>query len=394
MFNHETEDALAKVSTATEASTNPFDLPVEQSFPGQATANPVDHEKSVTNEQEVATSTNPFDMSSPSLTSPSTNPFGEPILQTPVLDVNHSVKADNTEKGLNEAPNETGEDTAIVSNEKSSRKSKESKEIRTGPHTSNVFVINALKRLASAKETKRHKELQDEIANVLSDVHDEETDHSGKLATSAAVFIPLRMATQMEAANIQVIALDCFEKLISYEYFDSSQVAIIPREESETITEEEGGGSSENDVRYLMDDVVDTICECFIGEATEEAVTLQIVKALLSAVVSTAAPIHEATLLRAIRTTYNIFLLSKSGINQTIAQGSLSQMVTYVFVRAKDSPPVINKKEIDLITAKSEFTSSEEIREIMYANDVVEEKVQSVEERDTSSPFPPRSTSL
>lgn len=57
----------------------------------------------------------------------------------------------------------------------------------------------------------------------------------------------------------------------------------------------------------------------------------------MAVVLSSSPAIHEATLLKAIRTTYNIFLLSRSSINQTIAQGTLTQMVNVVFQRATDS---------------------------------------------------------
>ena len=53
------------------------------------------------------------------------------------------------------------------------------------------------------------------------------------------------------------------------------------------------------------------------------------------AVSSSTSPIHQTSLLKAIRTSYNIFLLSRNSANQTIAQGTLTQMVHHVFSRIK-----------------------------------------------------------
>jgi hypothetical protein len=41
-----------------------------------------------------------------------------------------------------------------------------------------------------------------------------------------------------------------------------------------------------------------TRSDCFVGEQTDEGVQLQIIKALLTAVTSTACDIHEGTLLK------------------------------------------------------------------------------------------------
>jgi brefeldin A-inhibited guanine nucleotide-exchange protein len=53
----------------------------------------------------------------------------------------------------------------------------------------------------------------------------------------------------------------------------------------------------------------------------------------LDAVLSTTSPVHQSSLLKAIRTTYNIFLLSRNSANQIIAQATLNQMVNQVFGR-------------------------------------------------------------
>ena len=43
--------------------------------------------------------------------------------------------------------------------------------------------------------------------------------------------------------------------------------------------------------------------------------------------------VHQSSLLKAVRTVYNVFLLSNDAPNQIVAQGGLTQMVHHVFQR-------------------------------------------------------------
>lgn len=56
-------------------------------------------------------------------------------------------------------------------------------------------------------------------------------------------------------------------------------------------------------------------------------------KAFLSAVASPTCAIHETNLLNAIRTCYNIFLVSRNQVNQGTAKGTLTQMLHIIFGR-------------------------------------------------------------
>jgi brefeldin A-inhibited guanine nucleotide-exchange protein len=67
---------------------------------------------------------------------------------------------------------------------------------------------------------------------------------------------------------------------------------------------------------------------------------LQIVKALLSLVLSSTILVHHSSLLKAVRTVYNVFLLSSDPVNQMVAQGGLTQMVHHVFTRCKVSAAI------------------------------------------------------
>ncbi|KAJ3072292.1 guanine nucleotide exchange protein for ADP-robosylation factor [Podochytrium sp. JEL0797] len=98
---------------------------------------------------------------------------------------------------------------------------------------------------------------------------------------------------------------------------------------------EDGFDTDKNDKSSngIVGQVVDTICDAFAGETTDDKLQLQIVKALMNAISSSdpKSAIHGVVLLRAVRTTFNIFLFSKSQNTQMLAQTTLQQMVQTLF---------------------------------------------------------------
>ncbi|CAG8473492.1 8719_t:CDS:10 [Cetraspora pellucida] len=154
--------------------------------------------------------------------------------------------------------------------------------------SSTVFIINALKSIGASKEGRKNKKLKESVNKAL--------------------------------------ALDCIEKLFSYNYLIETNGFYI----SENVDDIDDSSKDAQDEskKPLVDRAVDAVCDCFVGENTDE-------KALLAAVSSTKTPIHQSSLLKSIRYSYNIFLLSRNSVNQTIAQGTLTQMVNQVFSRIK-----------------------------------------------------------
>ncbi|KAG0137586.1 hypothetical protein HOY82DRAFT_582922 [Tuber indicum] len=189
--------------------------------------------------------------------------------------------------------------------------------------SSMVFVAQALESILASKETKRRKPLADSVHRALDSI---------KLAAPelppdpAVVFEPLQIACSTQNTQITVTALDCIGKLISYSYFSPPPpTAPIP----------------------LIERAIETICDCFQGDTTPDQVQLQIIKALLAAVLNDKTVVHGAGLLKAIRQTYNIFLLSRSSPNQMTAQGTLTQMVHTVFERKITLQSFENRKSFD-----------------------------------------------
>ncbi|CAZ84577.1 unnamed protein product [Tuber melanosporum] len=191
--------------------------------------------------------------------------------------------------------------------------------------SSMVFVAQALESILASKETKRRKPLAGSVHRALDSI---------KLAAPelppdpAVVFEPLQIACSIQNTQITVTALDCIGKLISYSYFSPPPpTAPIP----------------------LIERAIETICDCFQGDTTPDQVQLQIIKALLAAVLNDKAVVHGAGLLKAIRQTYNIFLLSRSSPNQMTAQGTLTQMVHTVFERKITLQSFENRKNAFLV---------------------------------------------
>ncbi|RUP52408.1 hypothetical protein BC936DRAFT_143684 [Jimgerdemannia flammicorona] len=179
-----------------------------------------------------------------------------------------------------------------------------------------------------------------------------------------------------------VISLDCLGKLISYNYLVDVDADAGVRSSSG----ENSDTTATSHAFALMETVVDVICDSFVGENTDEKVQLQIIKALLAAVLSSSTPIHQSSLLKAVRTCYNIFLLSRNPANQTIAQATLTQMVHQVFGRVKvgarpTRSPAGSESSASLTSSAQKVAGSAVAAELATELTVVVEERKSLEEK-------------
>lgn len=211
-----------------------------------------------------------------------------------------------------------------------------------------VFVVSALEAISSAREARKDKSLKESATRALEMVRGASQGVAGGGAGQQAVdldprvvFEPLRLACQTRNTNLVVTSLDCIGKLVSYSFFadDDDQAGhrgVVPPTPM-NAGDGEGGADREGTAAWtegkpLADLVTETVCDCF-HEGLDDRAQLQIIKALLSTVLSTTVHVHQSSLLKAVRTVYNIFLLSRNPANQAVAQGSLTQMVHHVFGR-------------------------------------------------------------
>lgn len=199
--------------------------------------------------------------------------------------------------------------------------------IAHGQHTvSVVHIMTALDTIAASKEGKRGP-LKDSVQTARQLVLE------GNIGDYRKIFEPLRLACETRNEKLMISSLDCIQKLISHSFLtdDAPQNHYISPPPSPTA-------STVDQATSLADLVTLTITSAYT-ETTPDAVSLQIVKALLSLVLSTTLIIHHSALLKAVRTVYNVFLLSQDSTNQMVAQGALSQMVNHVFTRCKPAVP-------------------------------------------------------
>ena len=185
--------------------------------------------------------------------------------------------------------------------------------------SSMVFVVSALESIAASKEARKRKQLADATQKALAAIK----EAGAQLPDPEVIFEPLQLATITGNVPLTNAALDCIGKLISHSYFAVPYSSAPPP------------GGSVDSALPLIERAIDTIVDCFQGEATPNEIQLQIVKSLLAAVLNDKIVVHGSGLLKAVRQTYNIFLLSKSSANQQIAQGTLTQMIGTVFERLK-----------------------------------------------------------
>ncbi|KAF1976653.1 hypothetical protein BU23DRAFT_455242 [Bimuria novae-zelandiae CBS 107.79] len=239
---------------------------------------------------------------------------------------------------------------------------------RPGTRSSLVFVIKALENIAASKDAKKNKKLGDSVAGALAAI---KAEGDPARINPEILFEPLQLASEAPSVPVSIAALDCIGKLISYSYFS------VPSEPQ-----------GDNAAAPLIEKAIDTICECFQGEATPPDVQLQIVKSLLAAILNDKIVVHGAGLLKAVRLTYNIFLLSKSSANQQVAQGALTQMVGTVFERVKLRLAAKEAKiNLSRVSLNGKDNSEENVHEEMgvetqHANGVEADMEEQEEEHD------------
>ncbi|XP_058744123.1 brefeldin A-inhibited guanine nucleotide-exchange protein 2-like [Vicia villosa] len=198
------------------------------------------------------------------------------------------------------------------------------------------LVVPALDKIIKNASWRKHAKLAHECKSVLerlslnnqqlhpdspSDTEPETPGplHDGgsieySLAESESILVPLINAAGSGFLKIAEPAVDAIQKLIAHGYL---------RGEADP-----GGTAGE---AKLLSNMIESVCKCHgFGD---DAMELQVLKTLLSAVTSISLRIHGDCLLLIVRTCYDIYLVSKNMVNQTTAKASLIQMLVIVFRR-------------------------------------------------------------
>ncbi|KAJ2779722.1 guanine nucleotide exchange protein for ADP-robosylation factor [Coemansia interrupta] len=218
-----------------------------------------------------------------------------------------------------------------------------------------VFMTGAVDKLLATREGKRRdaKAALEKMQQVLQPRAHQPTWLSRDEVEVVLEAFHMLCVAQSSAGTL-VVALDCIEKLVSFHYFDNatgfpeaSTVASRLRsnyagatgdaEVNEARVEREAEAEAKalrlGYLRSVADRLVAMVARCYQGEGTADTVQLQIVKALFALISSEQLPVRQSSMLSTIRTAHSVFFASRSQGNQTIAQGTLTQMVHLVLSR-------------------------------------------------------------
>ncbi|CAL9737148.1 protein transport protein Sec7p [Monosporozyma servazzii] len=221
-----------------------------------------------------------------------------------------------------------------------------------------------LEKIQEEKDLRRHPNTQKSIERALTRLTESLQDPSNINITndSLLIFDTLRDCCRTGSTKLQRIALDCLSKMFSFRALDESLFVNPPNTSaSNDQTVDTNSGITPPPKQNLIDAAIDTIADCFQGEGTNEKVELQIIRALSSCILveDSISLCHGASLLKAIRTVYNIFVMSLNAANQGIAQATLSQMVSSVF--EKIDLKKANQSNMSINRSKSSQTISDEV---------------------------------
>ena len=231
--------------------------------------------QNVDNEQIPQKETDESHTEPASTSAPSPAPMPQPVAETPTPPP--------------DTPRQRTDSTSTTATRSSARSTR----------SSMVFVVSALESIAASKDARKKKPLLDSTQRALSAIRSAQGDASQ--INPEIMFEPLNLATEASTVSVVTTALDCIGKLISYSYFSSP-----PSDSPNQVPEHQKVP--------LIERAIDTICDCFQGEATPAEVQMQIIKSLLAAILNDKIVVHGAGLLKSVRQTYNIFLLSKSSV--------------------------------------------------------------------------------
>ncbi|KAJ3307491.1 Brefeldin A-inhibited guanine nucleotide-exchange protein 2, partial [Blyttiomyces sp. JEL0837] len=225
------------------------------------------------------------------------------------------------------------------------------------------IIKSCLDRLLIETSKYPHKELKESITQAMEELAGEKDSvlNSGGNPQSISAdkyWNPFKVALQpTQPSKMRETALDCLQKLIAHNILSgaiqltnkttpspspststlpttpSSSAKPSPTHPSPPSSEALSPSQSKTQPRFLIDEIITTVCTTFTGSSTDDSVQLQVIKVLLTAITSTSCEIHGLALLKTLHTCFDINIYSKSLTNQGTAKASLTQMVNLVFSR-------------------------------------------------------------
>lgn len=182
-----------------------------------------------------------------------------------------------------------------------------------------------------SKDAKKNEALKTAVNKALDSLNDANSRDPHVL------FDALKLTCETSSNDLKSKAVDLFAKLFDYAQFDDDE-----------------------DKVNLTDASVDVVSGCFDGEGTDPEVELQVVRALMHSILL--MPCHGASLLKAVRQIYNVFIFSLNPRNQAVAQGTLTQVIGAIFQRITESLKSINRSGSN-VALKTDTNSKDDLAE-------------------------------
>ncbi|PVU94291.1 hypothetical protein BB561_002643 [Smittium simulii] len=207
-----------------------------------------------------------------------------------------------------------------------------------------VFIISSMKRLLSTKEVnKSNKPILTKGLDILENKLKDSTEVQDKYITweqATALLEGLELISEppnTSSATI-ILVLDIIEKLVSFEILKKLPETIQNTQEQES-SQTEKKNTKKKPWRSILTDFSDRLikitCKGFTGSSTSYDLQLQIVKTVLTMILSPELKIHQDSLLRAVRSVVNIHLLSYNSPNEAISEAALLQIINTICKRAQ-----------------------------------------------------------
>ncbi|KAK9719991.1 guanine nucleotide exchange protein for ADP-robosylation factor [Basidiobolus ranarum] len=255
---------------------------------------------------------------------------------------NHKVSTSSEELPSNEISEQISEDTEVTADEQEHPENVLSDEVKDEEELRQSQEVETPE-ISSIHSTKETLDIQKNF-----DISSLTTDY----------WAPFKLAcTPTMPTKIREIALDSIQKLAAFSYLKGTPpISTVDLFVSNNLTSSNIQTmyfSNTNDLSYIkelveaseatleshkktddmIEDIIDTICASYTGSEAEDAVELQVIKALLTLVTGTSCEIHGVTLMKAIQTCCNAYVYSSSPINQMTAKAALIQMVNLTISR-------------------------------------------------------------
>ncbi|CAI4058360.1 hypothetical protein SKDZ_04G3830 [Saccharomyces kudriavzevii ZP591] len=238
-----------------------------------------------------------------------------------------------------------------------------------GPNINSTIILvkTTLETILNDKDIKKNSSAQKAIERTLQKFKefDPQATSNPHYVDSILVFEALRASCRTKSSRIQSLALDCLSKLFSFRSLDETLLVNPPDSLASNDQQQNvADGITPPPKQKVIDAAIDTISACFQGEGTDERVELQIVRALSSCILEedSSSLCHGASLLKAIRTIYNVFVFSLNASNQGIAQATLTQIISSVYDKIDLKQTV--SSTVSLSTKSHQQQSATELSEL------------------------------